>query len=364
MSKQPKPSLTNLAKGIGMKLLFDIERSLNVNPPKYGKGVKWIERRKVKLSDLITKDDEGNSLQSREKEHVIQDHNDLKNSFMALGVLYDKEVMVCRLRDDGLLELNSGYNRLWVLTTMGITHYFVDVVTYDNPYFEAMWKRKFNASQDHLGKGTPNTEGTLLLGLSEAKAKDSFDWKSDDAVKEALRFMTSGSKTEGQITSLLKKWRETNNPNPFVRGLNTQMANKLSEHMELSYKGYCKDASLECYGEIGYNRHDGDIRSKIVEWVNLYNSRGVKIDVYGFIQHVVADKIDKQRKEFVDEFNASVEWMKKHLQPKYHNIVNLAGFHAQIRTRNSKDGGRPKERGIVDVNGNIIIDKDPILGTK
>ena len=364
MSKQSKPSLTNLAKGIGMKLLFDIERSLNVNPPKYGKGIQWIRRQKVKLSDLITRDDHGNSLQPREKEHEIQDHNNLDTSFRAQGVMYDREVMVCKLRDDGNLELHSGYNRLYVFHSMGVTHYFVDVVTYDSPFYEAMWKRKFNASPDHIGKGTPNTEGTLLVGLDEAKAKNSFDWRSDDEVKEALRFMTSGSKTEKQINSLLKKWRETNNPNPFIRGLNTQMANKLSEHMELPYKGYCKDASLECYGEIGYNRHDGDIRSKIVEWVNLFDARNVRIDVYGFIQHVVADKIDKQRKEFVDEFNASVEWMQKHLQPEYHNIVNFVGFHAQIRTSNPEDGGRPKERGIVDVDGNIIIDKDPILGTK
>lgn len=362
MLQQTAPSLTNLSTG--MKLLFDIERSLKVCPPNYGKGVKWIERRKVKLSELIIKDDKGNSLQPREKEHAEQDHNELETSYRAHGVMYDKEVMVCKLREDGNLELHSGYNRLWIFYKIGVTHYFVDVVTYDNPFMEAMWKRKFNSSADHVGKGTPNTEGTLLMGLDEAKAKNSFNWKSDEEVKEALRFMTSGSKTPKQINSLLKKWRETNNPNPFIRGLNTNMANTLSEYMELPYKGYCKDLTLECYGKIGYNRHDGDISSKIVEWINLYNARNVVIDVYGFIQHVVADKITQQRQEFVDEIEASIAWMRKHLQPKYHNIVNFVGFHAQIRTQNPGDGGQPKERGIVDVNGNIIIDKDPILGTK
>ena len=46
----------------GMKMLLDIQKSLNLNPPKYGLGIKTVDRRIVKLSDLITTDDKGNSI--------------------------------------------------------------------------------------------------------------------------------------------------------------------------------------------------------------------------------------------------------------------------------------------------------------
>lgn len=347
----------------GMKMLLDIQKSLNLNPPKYGLGIKTVDRRIVKLSDLITTDDKGNSIQPREKDHEEQEHETLKTSYLTFGVMHDKEVMVAKERKDGKLELHSGYNRLYVLLILlGVTHYIVDVVTYESVFFEALWKRRFNASKDHIGKGTPNTQGSLLLGLDEAKAKNSFDWKVDENVKEALRFMSGGSKTEPQIETLLKKWRETNNPNPHIRGLNTPMANKLSELLELPSKGYCKDLSKSYFGRAGYNRAS-KFDSKVKEWADLFDKQGQVIEIYPFVQHVQYNKIQKQRQSILDDFNDTVDWIKSHLQPKYHNMVKLVGFHAQIRTPNPNDGGEPLERGIVDVNGKIIIDKDPIINS-
>ena len=345
----------------GNKLLFKIEESFEANPPNYDNGIVHVERRIVKLADLITKNDKGISLQPREKDQAEEDHESLKNSFITYGVMYDKEVMVCKLRKDGLLELHSGYNRLWVFKNLlGITHYFVDVITYSSPFMEALWKRRFNASKDHVGKGTPNTQGSLLMGLDEAKAKESFDDTDDSVVKDALRFMSGGSKTEPQIKALLKKWRETNNPNPHIRGLNTEMANALSELLELPTKGYCKDMSESYFGRSGYNR-PGKYDSKIKVWADQYDKTGQQIEIYAFVQHVVANKIKGHRQSILDEFNDTVRWIKTHLQKKYHKMVKFVGFHAQIRTPNLIDDGNPKERGIVDVNGKIIIDLDPLL---
>ena len=347
------------------KLLFDIKRSLNVNPPKYGTGIKFLERIPVDLRTLVTKDDLGNSLQPREKDHAEEDHGTLKASFEALGVLYDKEVMVVERRGDGKLELQSGYNRLYVLLTLlGYSTYFVDVVEYDNPYFKAVWKRRFNASlTDHLGKGSPNTEGSLLLGLDEAKEKSSFDWRNDDEVIGALHFMANGSKTPKQLQKLLKKWRQTNDPNPNVRGLNSKMANELSEKLELPHKGYCKTLDKPYFDRAGYNTYGGDFSRKIKEWVDLYDHYKVPVEMYGFIQYVVAVRISEQRNFYIEEFDTTTQWMKDHLSEKYHNIVQFKGFHAQIRTPNPNDGGKPTERGIVDVDGKILLDKDPVLGS-
>ena len=120
--------------------------------------------------------------------------------------------------------------------------------------------------------------------------------------------------------------------------------------------------SKSYFGRAGYNRAS-KFDSKVKEWADLFDKQGQVIEIYPFVQHVQYNKIQKQRQSILDDFNDTVDWIKSHLQPKYHNMVKLVGFHAQIRTPNQNDGGEPLERGIVDVNGKIIIDKDPIINS-
>jgi len=58
-----------------MQLQFDINRSLKANPPKYGKGIKFIERKVGKLSELRVVDSNGISLQPREKNLEYEQRN-------------------------------------------------------------------------------------------------------------------------------------------------------------------------------------------------------------------------------------------------------------------------------------------------
>ena len=340
-----------------MKLLFDLKRSLEANSPSYGKGIKWIKRISVKLKDLITTDERGLSLQPRDKEWNEHDIEELATSFRAFGVLYERQVMVVELRPDGKLEVQSGFNRIHVLLyELGVDSYFVDVIEYDNPHMKALWKRRFNASKDHVAQGIPNTQGSFLLGLDEAKAADSFDYTSNKEVLEALEFMANGSKTSDQLDKLLKKWRQTNHPNPKIRGLNSTMTNTLNKDLGLPHKGYCKDMSKPWFGRTGFNVYHGDFGRKIKEYVDLYDKYKAPIELYAFVPYVVADKIREQRQSICDQYKDTVMWMKNHLDVRYHDIVHLKGFHAQIGTSNQKDGGKRLERGIVDVEGNIIID--------
>ena len=174
-------------------------------------------------------------------------------------------------------------------------------------------------------------------------------------------FMANGSKTEEQLEKLLNKWRQTNNPNPNITGLNREMVQTLAERMGLPSKGYCKDTSKSWYGRVGYHVYGGDFSRKIKEWVDLYEQHGAKIELYGYIQHVVVDKIKTQRQEQYDKFDETCVWMKNHLNPKFHDCIVWKGWHAQITTKNPDDGGKSLERGIVDIDGKILIDLEPII---
>lgn len=338
-----------------MQLQFDVNRSRKANPPNYpkNKGINFIDRKVGKLASLRTEDSKGVSLQPREK-NVEDTQRGTEHSFKVNGVMYDKEVMVAELCDDNVEELISGYGRKYSFKNMGVDTYFWDVVTFDSPYWKAIWKRRLNASKDHVAKGTPNTEGTYLKGLVELKNTKGFNFKSDDDVRMALFDMSDEQLDEDQVEKLLKKFRKNNSIEEGVIALTQKDANEAAKLLGLPSSGYVKDGSSPAWDTLGYVRHNGDISNKIVDFVNQYDNHNQKILITGFIEYVVHDNIGKQRKSWLKQFNAGIEWMKTHLDEKYHDILEFQGFIAQINTRDDSQGGNPKERGLVDVNGNII----------
>lgn len=340
-----------------MQLLFDIKRSLAANPPKYpeDKGITFIDRKVGKLASLRTEDSNGVSLQPREK-NVEDTQRSTEHSFKVNGVMYDKEVMVAEFCDDGVEELVSGYGRKYSFKNMGMDTYFWDVVKFDSPYWKAIWKRRLNASKDHVAKGTPNTEGTYLKGLIELKNTRGFNFKNDDAVRMALFDMSDEQLDEDQVEKLLRKFRKNNSIEEGVIALTQRDANEAAKLLGLPSSGYVKDVSHPAWDTLGYVRHNGDISNKIVDFVDKYDSYSQKhkILITGFIEYVVHDNIGKQRKAWLKQFEAGVEWIKTHLDEKYHDILEFQGFLAQINTRDDSQGGNPRERGLVDVNGKII----------
>ena len=110
-----------------MQLVFDVTRSLKVNPPNYGKGITWIDRKPGKLSGLKVVDSDGNTLQPREL--TLEDgQRTIEKSFSVHNVMYDKEVMVAEERENKVEELVSGYGRYGAFQSMGVDTYFWDVL--------------------------------------------------------------------------------------------------------------------------------------------------------------------------------------------------------------------------------------------
>tara|TARA_R110000772_G_scaffold53575_1_gene122526 strand:- start:59 stop:1126 length:1068 start_codon:yes stop_codon:yes gene_type:complete len=354
-----------------MQLLFDLKRSHKSNPPNYpaNKGINFVERESGKVAGLVVEDSNGLSLQPRIKTLEDQQRS-LEDSYKVNGVLYNKQVMVVEARLDGQKELISGFGRKAALKDMEVTDYFWDVVTFDSPYWKAIWKRRLNQSADHTAQGTPNTEGTYLKGLQELKRVKGFKFRDDDAVRLALFEMSDGKMTEDSVEKVLKKFRKSNSTEEGVIALIQREANSSAQDLHIPSNGYVSNekAYPHTFGSVGYVRHDGDLSNKIVDIVNNYNklvNEGYlihpddepKINITGFIQHVVHDKIHTQRKDWLKKFEKSKDWMREHLHVDYHDILEFKGFIAQINTRDESQGGKPRERGLVDVNGKIIREK-------
>lgn len=342
-----------------MQLLFDINRSLKVNPIQDRVGIIDPERIVFDLEELVVVDEKGISLQPREKELEDNRAEGESLTFKQDGVLYDKEVMVVERRADGKFELISGYNRRDELMGMGVTKYFGDAVNFETPFFKTLWKRAFNSGKDHRAMGVPNTEGSYLKGLLEAKRLDQFDSKDDDAVRSAIDFMAQGKKSPEQIEKILGKFRETNSKELYIRALSIHKANEYAQKLGLPTGGYVKktnkkDGTPLPQGKVGYVRNSGDFLGNLTEWVNLNDWYNEKIKITFYVKHAGHKTIQTKRQATMDAFDKAVEWVKSHLDEKYWDIFEVQGFIAQIRDPDPDQGGKPKERGLVDVNGKII----------
>jgi len=344
-----------------MQLLFDIGRSLKACPPEKQhsitdkpNGVIWKDRKAGKLKNLVTKSEKNLSYQPREKEKEENRAEGETISFSQDGVLYDKEVIVVELREDGKLELVSGYNRVHcLLKTYGneVT-YFYDIVQFESPFMKSMWKRRYNSGEDHRAQGVPNTIGDYVKGLIEAKK--TFDSLDDDAVRAAIDFMAKGKKSLTQIEAILSKFRETNSKEVGIRALNTDMANDWARLLKLPVKGYQKNVKNNPNLETGFTRGGGDFNSKMITWINLIDHYNQPVQITGFVLFAEHDNILKQRTKWIKDFLTCIRWMEDKGLGHYAKQIHFKGFLAQITTADETQGGNPKERGLVDVNGEII----------
>tara|TARA_B100000424_G_scaffold10638_1_gene7943 strand:- start:1548 stop:2570 length:1023 start_codon:yes stop_codon:yes gene_type:complete len=335
-----------------MNLQFDIERSKNTNPPNYIKGINFVERKAGRLDELVTTDENGVSLQPREKEK--ETGATLRNSFEAHGVLYDRQVMVAERRKDNKEELISGFNRQSNLLDMGIKHYFYDLVTFDSPLDKVIAKRSLNATADHTAKGTPNNDNDYLKGLREAHKISPL--KTEKEVKRVLRQMSLETLSDYQVKLLCRKFLKYNTLHANVVALDAVLAEKVLKELELPRKGYVNDPQDNAYGRIGYAKHHNNSLSQIPTWIDLYDKYQVPIEIYGFVVNVNPANIQQQRERVYKNITDGIEWIRTHCFDKYKDIIEFKGFIAQISSPNPADGGKRKERGIVDINGNIIID--------
>ena len=347
-----------------MQMKYSIERSLREHPPIYEEGIDHIKRTHQYLPDLVTVDDKGISLNVRDKDPDTR-YNEGITFDTSDGVLYDKELMVVEQRKDGKRELISGFGRYFWFSERGIDTYMVDVVEFKSDLDKEVAKLAFNAGEDHKAKGLLNTEGTILKGINRAANKDTFNWKKKDECMSFLRKSTKGTKSEEELVKIFKRFRRMKTPIDDVRGLTTTTANDLSNQMGLPYGGYDKRIDSDSFGRIGFNiqRRD-DINIKLVDMIKCCNDYKVDVELYGLVQNVVPKNIKIQRQDLLKKWNESITWAYNNIKMSkkkyfYKGAIKFIGFHAQIRTNNPDDGGNPKERGIVDVDGNIIIDKDP-----
>ena len=346
------------------RLTFDVNQSLKINPPNHNLnlGVKFIKRSSGKLLDLVTVTDKGISLQPRDK-NIDYTQRDLAHSYKVNGVMYEKEVMVVELREDGKLELISGFGRYYVLQQLGVDTYFYDVVKFSTPRWKTVWKRRFNVSKDHTGQGTPQTEASYLNGLIELRDQSQLVHtgpNGDATILQELELMSKGQLSDKQKQKILEKFRQNNSRYASTIAMSKPDANAAAKKLGLPTSGIVKDVSSPAVGQVGFVcRNGGNLIKEVIGWAKLHHDYKVPVSIIAYVQHTDLNEteISKKRKAIIKTLKKiHEEYIEPICKEKFHNMVKFEGFLAQICGPDPKQDGRAKERGLVDVDGNIIYE--------
>ena len=132
------------------------------------------------------------------------------------------------------------------------------------------------------------------------------------------------------------------------------MANSYARLLGLPVKGYQKSVKNNPRLETGFVRGGGDFKSKMVTWIDLIDHYNQPVQITGFVMFAEHDNILKQRTKWLKDFNSCLKWMEDKGLGHYSKQIDFKGFLAQITTEDTSQGGKSKERGLVDVNGKII----------
>ena len=323
---------------------FDLERSKKGFKPNYGVGVQYIDRRLVKLSDIIYKDKDNNSLQPRVFDTVRTNVNKLKDS-ISHRYDYTKPVMVCELGLDDNLYLKAGFNRRQCYEELNQPKVIVDVVRYDTP---AESIAHGILSNEYHDIAEDNDDRDYAQALKQLVIQGCCE-RNDDAYLKDFLDRIAPSKSKAQRTAIFKKFRKNFSSYDFVRDIDQNIANQILEENDFPAKGYVLDL-----GQIGFARSDGDFGSKIKQMIDLYDSYQVPVQIFGFILNVDPARIKNQRKAWLKKYEYTIHWIKQHLAEEYHDIFEFGGFLGQITTKDTLNHGLSKEDILVDVNGKSI----------
>ena len=172
--------------------------------------------------------------------------------------------------------------------------------------------------------------------------------------------MPDGQLTEEKKNKLLKKFRRNHSKYASTVAMNKVDANAAAKKLGLPTSGYVRDMSSDAYGQSGFLcRNGGKIASEALAWAKIYLDYKTPVSIVAYVEHTDLDetKIAEARKGIENTLKrVHNEYIKPIFKKEFHNMFKFEGFLAQICGPDPDQGGRPKERGLVDVDGNIIYE--------
>ena len=348
--------------------MFDVQKSLELCPPNYPKGVRFIKRIVLKrgkngvVDYLMT-------LNPRQHHVIITKVPEIRDSLLVNGYINTCSPPTIKVNPDNkdrFIGL-SGYHREAAAEQAGWETMIYDVLEFDSPLDERKHK---SVSNHHKTPFSPNTIQDIVKQVKEAVQANEIT-SSDEDVKELISILAA-DKTKAVQSKIYTDFRAHVPKSSTIRNYHT-------EGGSLSTEEFAKKYNLPYGGDDGYDdtKKLGYLTGIKTPKTTLFDAKklsaqydGQEVKIYAWIQAnpKAAPAIYDQRIAWQETFNkfilqdcksvqliASLAGYKLDLQKLIDNHpVKFGGFLAQDISPNPLNGGKPKEEGIVDACGNSI----------
>ena len=331
---------------------FNKERSLELSPPNYPKGVRWIKRIVVRRENIDW------SVRYQPKAGIYDKKNvaKLRISYAEHGFLYDEPVQVVTpsTTSDKEFEGIGGFQRNSAQDILEWEFTIVDVVEFDS----ALERRIFAFETNHIfAPRVGNTKIDIAKGLEEAIKAGEVDQTKDDEVRYFID-RAAADLPESERKTLYTKARKKFGKFVNLTPLDGNLANKLAKKLGLQYSGV-RNKDVD---GIAYVKEHGDSKTLYYDGLKMSLKHGGKqVTVYGYIGDPTPTTLAGDRKEWLRKFNELIDF--HYLVVSQGSGDDIAttrlsawcpfvfgGFLPQDVTPIGSDN-TPKETGLVDENG-------------
>jgi hypothetical protein len=353
-------------KEIKMKPIFDVEKSKQLCPPLYSNGVTYRKRIVLPL-DKITYPPTGNPRILKVKANEL---GPLEDSFTVNGYILSEPPPTIKIDPENLDRFIglSGFHRSIVAKRIGWNTMMFDVLEFDSPKAERIHK---NQTNNHKTPFIPMTIADYIKQVKEAISCNEIE--NED--KEVIQFidLIALDKTDAQRKQIFNKFRKHVGTSTTLLQYHTGKGiSSTQEFAEINNLPVDGDTRYVQTGKkLGYINSSSTPKTSLVSAKKLsFEYDGEDVLYYTWIETPKeAPALYAQREKHLEQFNnfmaQDCEFIQMIAKKCGHKLditeimknhpFKFAGFLAQDITPDATKGGRPKEEGVVDINGNSII---------
>ena len=355
-------------RSVYMKTILDVQKSLEMCPPSYPKGVHFKKR-------IVTKrGKKGNvdykmTLNPRQHHVHLSKVSEIRDSLLVNGYIYNCAPPTVKVDPDNKERFIglSGYHRDAAAEAVDWDTMIYDVLEFDSPLDERKHK---TVSNHHRTPFSTNTILDIVKQIKEAVEQNEIPNK-DDEIKDLISILAA-DKTKAIQTQIFKKFRSHLPQSSTIRNYHTDGGSLSTEEFAKMYKlPYGGDASFDTTKRLGYMTGIKTPKTTLFDAKKLSAEyKGKDVEIYAWIQDnpKAAPAIYNQREKWLNTFNefiledcksiqfiASLSGYDLDLNKLLKNHpVKFKGFMAQDISPDSFNGGNPKEDGVVDIYGNKV----------
>tara|TARA_X000000368_G_C22972374_1_gene686034 strand:- start:53 stop:1231 length:1179 start_codon:yes stop_codon:yes gene_type:complete len=356
--------------GLSEEMVYE---SLDLCPPQNFKGARHIGRYLIPRSVFRYNEEEQPRDKNNDPDHV----NNLLNDYEVNG--YNNSCpppigcIDIESRHSYGVKGQSGFNRDDVYQTLGQECVIVDLYDYESKRAEIVAR---NQSNHHSNPFLVQSKQDYIKEVCNAIEANVIE-ETEDAITELVKEIAANKSyhIRSQIVQscvkncqLYPNFRTynsagtKNNPNSLKGALN------FNGFPQAGVKGRSKE-EIEAQGYIIYQAGEGDSKASWMRGVTEGIKYGVPVWIIGYAPNRKSD-LKKFREDWINEFNTMKEitimFAGQILEGSNSSDFNedsfpvkFGGFLPQYVKPNPKDGGRPTEKGIVNVDGNqVAFDPD------